>query len=797
MKSIQLLPLALSLLLADQVSAKKIFVKAGATGTMTGSSWGTAFNELQLGLNAAAPGDTLFVAKGIYRPLTIAGASADTRDKTFLLKDSVKMFGGFAGTETKLSDRDNLKVLDANASYLSGNLGAADSSDNTHHVVTAINVGDKALMNGFVITAGNADGAGSNTISGKTVARNFGGGFYSDNSKIVLEQLRFEYNYALSGGAGMNNENGSTLSVSNSLFINNQINGTDPNAGGGAGMRNNASNVMVNNVDFTYNRAYHSQGGGAVRNEACAPTFKNLFFRWNHSEDGDGGGAVYNAAGANAIFTDLTIYANTTANQGGGMYNDNSKPLLTNVTFENNFATSATGAMENDGGSDAILNNCNFIKNTSNGEGGAMQNWKSSPVINNCQFVSNASSKSGGAIYNYTNCSPRITGCFFIANHANLNGGAIVNKRGSNAIITNCIFTTNSADNNGGGIYNIANTTGGSEPSSPVLTNVTIVNNLAGNSGGGGFDDGFGTSLLRNSIVQGNMAPDNEDIDAPLASVATALYHTIITDQYYETGVLPPTAITSDVFVDISAEDYHLAIGSIAFNKGDSAYYAVGATPDISSVKVDARNADRIMGSNIDLGAYEVCIDTLSPTIAISVLPATPTVASGSSVTFTAAAPLLGSTPKYTWRKNGITIAGASGNTYVAIAGTDFISGDEISALLNSSLACARIDTTSSNKIKMTVSPVGIAGLAFEQSSLKLFPNPNNGTFTLTTNFSNGQEYTMNILDLTGRSIYTEKFTGAGNTKPLNLGGKIPAGTYMLSIENAEMPKQVKRFVIQ
>jgi hypothetical protein len=85
-----------------------VYVNAAATGSNNGTSWANAFTNIHDALNAACDGSEIWVASGIYLPTQDCFGNpnpADPRDKTFYLKDGVKMYGSFAGTETQLSQR--------------------------------------------------------------------------------------------------------------------------------------------------------------------------------------------------------------------------------------------------------------------------------------------------------------------------------------------------------------------------------------------------------------------------------------------------------------------------------------------------------------------------------------------------------------------------------------------------------------------------------------------------------------------------------------------------------------------
>lgn len=100
---------------------------------------------------AAAAGDEVWVAKGVYTP-----TSSTDRTISFGMKSGVGIYGGFAGTETARDQRDR----DANRTTLSGEVGAPRSSDNSYHVVSANNVDGTGVLDGFTITRGFANGAG-------------------------------------------------------------------------------------------------------------------------------------------------------------------------------------------------------------------------------------------------------------------------------------------------------------------------------------------------------------------------------------------------------------------------------------------------------------------------------------------------------------------------------------------------------------------------------------------------------------------------------------------------------------
>lgn len=175
------------------------YVDAAAQGgTADGSSWAGAFPALQPALAVAQYGDTVWVAQGTYRP-----TDGTNRHISFNLKNGVCLLGGFTGTESAPSQRD----WAAHPAVLSGDIGVpGDTSDNSFTVVFGGFLDSMTVLDGFVVTLGNANSLlASDQPSGRTKS---GGGMYLSSSMAGLEarpQVRncvFTMNYAHSfGGA--------------------------------------------------------------------------------------------------------------------------------------------------------------------------------------------------------------------------------------------------------------------------------------------------------------------------------------------------------------------------------------------------------------------------------------------------------------------------------------------------------------------------------------------------------------------------------------------------------------------
>jgi hypothetical protein len=780
------------------------FVDASNSGTQNGTSWATAFVNLQDAIDSSSVGDTIWVAKGTYYPTKLAGAGTNPRDKSFLINYQSRIYGGFDGTETTWADRntDSTSLHVTNKTTLSGDLGTLnDNSDNSYHVVVVVGSQLSCVLDGFEVRDGNADSMSIYNVNGASLFRNHGAGIYSYNSYATFSNCIIRENQASSGGAGMNNTSGGSH-LNRVVFTANVINGTfsqNPN-GGGAGMRNDGGSANVTDSYFIANENSTNQGGGAIRNEnSSTALFRNVVIKNNYSENGDGGGGMYNSNGSEPTLINVSFISNSTTNQGGAMYNDDSKPKLYNCLFFENVGDGGAGAIESDGGSDMELTYCRFIGNTTNGDGGAIQNWQSSPTIDSCYFEGNQADGDGGAVFNYNNCSPWIANSTFVGNDAASNGGAIYNRRNCNPILTNLLIYDNDAGNYGGGIYTIMSN---SEPCNPVATNITITENHAGISGGGAFDDGAGSSKLRNSILFNNDAPSNEDVDAPAASAITALRYVIIGNDFYSFGSNPPTTFSAAVFVNPTNDDFRLVPNSVAKNAGDGALFSSSATPNISSITADLDGNDRIMGSGIDLGAYEICSDTLTPIALISVTP-NDSVLANTSVVFTASVTNEGTQPSFQWLKNGNVIAGENALTYSATSDVDFVDGDLISFWIESNEQCLDVDTAVSNIIQMhviatdtndtTIDTLDAIGDLQSLPDFRVYPNPVSSGSILMIHGEGLEADAVSLIDMSGRQVKRENMTSTSHALDLK---SVSPGMYFIALHSKSGWVSTQRVVV-
>ncbi|MES2767485.1 MAG: hypothetical protein V4642_16545 [Bacteroidota bacterium] len=132
-----------------KVTAGRVYVKSSATGAIEGSTWTDAYTDLATAISRIDAGE-VWVTAGTYKPT----ATTD-RTLSFTAKNNVALLGGFAGNESAASARN----ATSNVTTLSGEIGAAGTSDNSYHIVSGTGLDATAIVDGFTITAGNCDGS--------------------------------------------------------------------------------------------------------------------------------------------------------------------------------------------------------------------------------------------------------------------------------------------------------------------------------------------------------------------------------------------------------------------------------------------------------------------------------------------------------------------------------------------------------------------------------------------------------------------------------------------------------------
>lgn len=547
-------------ILDNEAVPRIVYVNCQAADGGTGNGWAEAFRDLESALGAARARtgvEEIWVAMGSYRPSrrTIA---VDPRSASFELVDGVKVFGGFAGTESSLEQRDPPQ----NETILTGDRSGDDAGgihdltrdENSYHILLSSKVGTTTTLDGFTITGGHANKRDPQS-NGKE-----GAGLFNEGGSPVIQNCLFSSNYAQDVGGAMVLTQGKDIRVVNCSFRNNE-NGPQGYGGGAVACVN--SSVLFNGCLFVTNTAsgysYGLGGGISVKGPDSDIRVNHCAFHGNQAVtdsqahlDQSFGGAIGVFDGS--LLIDRSDFVANKAVRGGAIANLSSKTAhITECTFASNLATGsslAKGGAVYTGYSDlTILSKCDFDSNFSDSYGGGLAADSPTKVFD-CVFTRNQAQRGGGAIarggpFTFENCefvenetfwqgsgggldvaNARVDACRFVGNHS-FTGGALTIYSGlvdkslflqnvataggavaaHDSTLSNCVIAGNSADNRfeisyqgyfGGGIY----TTGSN------IKNCVLSGNRSLGNGGAVFKDALyqtdrlilqGCSLVGNS----------------------------------------------------------------------------------------------------------------------------------------------------------------------------------------------------------------------------------------------------------------------------------------------------------
>ena len=440
-----------SAILAVAVSAQPIlYVDAGAPPGGGGGSWEAAYRSLHQALGAAAldPAiEQIWVAEGVYTPDRGLG----DRDDTFELVSGVSLFGGFAGDESSLDEREP----EAHPTVLSGDFAGDDVisfpaggalgeipelpeflnyDENAHHVVTGLDLIEPVTFDGFTVRGGNADFDGALSTGGA--------GMLLERSFLTLSNCRFEFNRC-----GLE----------------------EPDTGGFGG----AVFLRVGDYEITGCRFLTNRGmnGGALAiyspsaAEAVTCTVADCEFTGNFAEQ-QTAGALWSAAARELTVTDCSFTGNFS--QYGGAIVDQeprqpaSKAFL-GCRFVDNRSLVQAGAVwhlrltTTPDTEKALFQDCHFENNsTSGGVGGGLLFWSIDAVVIRSHFVGNTAVWGGAVCQVPSPVHSRagdldVFGSLFHGNEAT-NGGAVATSRCDALRIGGNTFTENSATGSGGAV---------------------------------------------------------------------------------------------------------------------------------------------------------------------------------------------------------------------------------------------------------------------------------------------------------------------------------------------------------
>ncbi len=302
--------------LTNSLLASIIYVNKNATGSNNGSSWQNAYTDLQLGIAQSMFGDEIWVAAAVYKPTT--GTSTLI---TFSVKNGTKLYGGFNGTETLLSQRN----FDLNATILSGEIGAGTSNDNSKTILYFNGVANQTRVDGFTVTAAYN-------------SNDYGGGAKSIDSSPTIANCKFNGNYSTSGGGAINHSGSGILTLDSCVF-----DGNVANTYGGGALRLYAGSVNITNCYFKSNQS--NTYGGAIFFYSAVVNIDRCTFAGNICQS-SGSAISFGDVGTVNLSNSLLVgnFANQSGVIDGPTFSNSSPHTIVNCTIAQNKDVNSGGS---------------------------------------------------------------------------------------------------------------------------------------------------------------------------------------------------------------------------------------------------------------------------------------------------------------------------------------------------------------------------------------------------------------------------------------------------------------------
>ena len=196
--SIFLINLLSFILILNDVSSTTYYVDPSISSSGLGTSWATAFDNLDDALSSATKTSDQVWLKGGY---TYIPSNPSDRTDCFYPNNGIKIYGGFDGDESSIDDRAT-NINNRPESIISGDIGILnDNSDNCYHVIQ-YNV--ELTLDCVIIQDGNANYNGDYTTQTNTLHR-YGGAIITayifKKTELYLQDVNIRNNTAINGGA--------------------------------------------------------------------------------------------------------------------------------------------------------------------------------------------------------------------------------------------------------------------------------------------------------------------------------------------------------------------------------------------------------------------------------------------------------------------------------------------------------------------------------------------------------------------------------------------------------------------
>lgn len=312
------------------VRPRTILVNHAATGANTGKNWTDAYTDLQSAMNELNDPRTggqgeIWVAQGTYKPTSTTDATI-----SFNVPSGAVLYGGFAGGET----RAGLRNWRTHPTILSGELGPAGPTGNSHHVVVCVSSSPQfRVIDGFTIRDGNA-----------TAAEGGGGISFGPFNLTLLSHCLITANTGSGPGSAIRTlGQGLTIgpTITNTAIVGNTATGS-----GLAGVASSGGGLALDRCLIAGNSSAAPNGGSGlvltdIPLQSVAPSLANTIFVRNTAN----GSA---SLGAQCTISAAGVFIRACAIQGFA-------GSLPGATISFTFGIDASGGMVDADGADNIF----------------------------------------------------------------------------------------------------------------------------------------------------------------------------------------------------------------------------------------------------------------------------------------------------------------------------------------------------------------------------------------------------------------------------------------------------------
>lgn len=621
-----------STLICSAAAQTTWFVDNSAAAGSSGDSWANAFNDLHQALSTAQSGDAIWVKTGKYLP-----DNGTDRNRSFVLKSGVKLYGSFAGGETTINQRN----IGEHPTILSGNIGSLmDSTDNSYTILYMAYVNANTRIDGFTLEQGYAVSdtcfnSISPCLSGAAVY------IYAGDSLAlpVFDHCIFKNNVAAGyGGAilalGQVPKAGGNTPIFRFCTFSNNSAGLH---GGALAMQGGCvedRGVEFDHCIYDHNRS-SDQGGGIYLYKTIGRdilNFNNCTIRNNVGQRISGflayGSAYVPQRGV--VMDSCDINGNSSINTGAavlGFQTFSSSPISVKILhshIHDNFSTPPSSSldlpyglfwtqMDNDDATDTLIVSGNLFENNKTAYLGSFVSKQGMALCENNIIRNNKNQ--------YDPPSSMLTnsyGLVLAAKKAYSRNNICVNNELPPLLITG--YTTKEQYNNTF-VNNAMDIPISFQEGSPkyfqdtfYTSNEIYINNRFYDNHAININDYYKKMIAFNNIYQNNLNVFDSTISIPnvhLTIDSVTFLHTIMdidpTALYARTVFGNGNIFTNNpMFRDTAAGDYRLQPCSPGIDAGTN------IPVNLLHIVTDVAGQPRILGGTVDIGAYEAQVISLA-----------------------------------------------------------------------------------------------------------------------------------------------------------------------------------------